>query len=159
MNSSWILKFQFCLDSVQFFHSVISDSLQPHRLKHARPPWPSPIPRACSNSCPSSRWCHPMISSSVVPFSSGLQSFPASASFPRSQFFVSAGERIGVSASASFPPMDIQEWFPLGLTGCISLKSKGLTKSLLQHHSSKASILWLSLQSNSHIHTWLLEKP
>ena len=154
MNSSWILKFQFCLDSVQFFHSVISDSLQPHRLKHARPPWPSPIPRACSNSCPSSRWCHPMISSSVVPFSSGLQSFPASASFPRSQFFVSAGERIGVSASASVLPMNNQDWFPWELTGLI-FQSKGVMRLLQQFFCAQ-----LSLWSTSHIHIiWLQEKP
>ena len=114
-----------------FFHisrSVVSDSLWPHRLQHARLPCPSPTPRACSNSCPSSQWCHPTISSSVVPFSSCLQSFPESGSFPVSQFFTLDGQSVGVSASASVLPMDIQDWFPLGLTGWISLQSKGLSR-------------------------------
>ena len=93
----------------------------PHGLQHARLPCPSPAPRACSNSCPSSRWCHPIISSSVVPFSSCLQSFPASGSFPVSQFFASGGQSIRASASASVLPMNIQDWFPLGLTGLIFL--------------------------------------
>ena len=119
----------------------MSDCLRPHRLQHARLPCPSPTPRACSNSCPSSRWCHPTISSSVVPFSSCLQSSPASGSFPVSQFFTTGGQSIGVSASASVLPKNIQDWFPLGLTGLISLQSKGLS-TVLQHHSSKASILW-----------------
>ena len=127
----------------QFSRSVMSDSLQPRGMQHARPPCPSPTPRACWNSCPSSRWCHPNISSSVVPFSSCLQSCPAPGSFPMSQFFTSGGQSIGVSASTSVLPMNIQDWFPLGLTGWISLQSKGL-KSLLQHHNSKASILWCS---------------
>ena len=113
---------------VQFSHSVTSNSLQPHCLQNARPPCPSPIPGACSNSCPSSRWCHPTISSSVVPFSSCLQSFPASGSFPRSQFFTSGGRSVGVSASASALPMNIRDWFPLGWTGWISLQSKGLSR-------------------------------
>ena len=109
--------------------SVLSDSLQPHGLQHTRLPCPSPIPGDCSNSCPLSRWCHPTVSSSVVPFSSRLQSFPASGSFPMSQFFESGGQSIGVSASASVLPMNIQDWFPfLGLTGWISLQSKGLTR-------------------------------
>ena len=129
---------------VQFSRSVMSDSLWPHGLQHARPPCPLPTHRACSNSCSSSWWCHPTISSSVIPFSSCLQSFPASESFPMSQFFTSGGQIIGVSASASVLPMNIQEWFPLGWTGWISLQSKGLLKSLLQHHSSIASILWCS---------------
>ena len=120
----------------QFSCSVISDSLWPHRLQHTRLPCPSPTPRACSNSCPLSWWCHPNISSSVVPFSSCPQSFPASGSFPMSQFFSSGGQSIGVSASASVLPMNIWDRFPLGLTGLISLQS-----SLLQHHSLKASIL------------------
>ena len=106
--------------SVRFSRSVISDSLQPHGLQHTRPPGPSPTPRACSNSCPSSQWCHPTISSSVVPFSSCLQSFPASGSFQMTQFFASGGQSIGVSASASVLPMNIQDWFPLGWTGWIS---------------------------------------
>ena len=115
------------------------DSLQPHGLQHTRPPCPSPTPGVCSNSCPLSQWCHPTISSSVVPFSSSLQSFPASGSFHMSQFFTSSGQSIGVSASASVLPMNIQDWFPLGWTGWISLLS-----SLLQYHSSKESILWCS---------------
>ena len=102
--------------------------LWPHRLQHARPPCPSPTPRAYSNSCPSCRWCHPTISSSVIPFSSCLQSFPASGSLPVSQFFVSGGQNIGVSASASVLPMNIQNWFPLGWTGWISLQSNGLSR-------------------------------
>ena len=116
------------ISSVQFSHSVVSDSLQPHGLKHTRLPCPSPTPGACSNSCPSSRWCHPTISSSVVPFSSRLQSFPASGSFPMSQFFPSGGQSIDVSASASVLPMNVQDWFPWGLTGFISLQSKGLSR-------------------------------
>ena len=106
----------------------MSNFLQPRGLQHTRPPGPSPIPGACSNSCPSSRWCHPTISSSVVPFSSSLQSFPASGSFPTSQFFTSGGQSIGVSASASVLPMNIQNWFPLGWTSLISLQSKGLSR-------------------------------
>ena len=110
------------LSWVQFSRSVVSNSLQPHGLQHARLPCPSPTPGACSNSCPSSRWCHPTISSSVVPFSSCLQMFLASGSFPMSLFFASDGQSIGVSASASVLPMNIQDWFPSGLTGLISLK-------------------------------------
>ena len=105
--------------SVQFIHSVVSNSLQPRGVQHARLPCPSPTLGACSNSCPSSRWCHPTISSSVVPFSSCLQSFPASGSFPKSQFFTSGGQSIGVLASSSVLPMNIQDWFPLGLAGLI----------------------------------------
>ena len=101
--------------SVQFSHSVVSSSLRPHGLQHARPPCPLPTPRAYSNSCPLSQWCHPTISSSVVPFSSCLQSFPASGSFQMSQFFTSGGQSIRVSASASVCPMNVQDWFPLGL--------------------------------------------
>ena len=111
-------------------------------LQHVRRPCPSPTPRVCSNSCPLSHWCHPTISSSVIPFSSCLQCFPALGSFQMTQFSASGGRSIGVSASASLLPMNIQDWFPLRWTGWISLQSKGLTlKSLLQHHSSKASIL------------------
>ena len=99
---------------LQFSHSVVSDSLRPHGLQHSRPPYPFPTPRACSNSCPSSQWCHPTISSSVVPFSACFQSFPASGSFPMSQLFASGGQSIGVSASASVLPMNIQDWFPIG---------------------------------------------
>ena len=117
----WVLK-------VQFSCSVLSDTLWPHALQHARLPCPLPTPRACSNSCPSSQWCHPTSSSSIVPFSSCLQSFPASGSFPMSQFFPSGGQSIGVSASASVLPMNIQDWFPLEWTGWISWESKGLSR-------------------------------
>ena len=122
----------------------MSDSLWPHGPQHARLPCPSPTPRACSNSCPSSRWCHPTISSSAVPFSSCPQSFPASKSFPVSQFFTSGGQSFGVSALVSVLPMNIQDWFPLGWTGWISLQSKRLSRVFSNHHSSKASILWRS---------------
>ena len=132
--------------SVQFSCSVVSDSLRPHGLQHARPPCPSPTPRAYPNSCTSHCWCHPTISPSVIPFCSCLQSFPASKSFPMSQFFASSGQSIGVSASASVLPMNIQDWFPSGLTCWISLdllvgSVQGTLKSLLQHHNSEASIL------------------
>ena len=106
----------------------MSDSLQAHRLQHARLPCPSLSPGVCSNSCPWSHWCHPTISSSVVPFSSCLQSFPAPGSFPMSQLFTSGGQSIGASASASVLPVNIQGWFPLGLIGLISLQSKGLSR-------------------------------
>ena len=114
--------------SAQFSCSVMSNSLQPHGLQHTRPPCLSPIPGIYSNSCPLSWWCHPTISSSVIPFSSRLQSFPASGSFLLSQFFTSGGQSIGVSASTAVLPMNIQDWFPLGWTGWISLKSKGLSR-------------------------------
>ena len=112
------------LSPLLFSCSVVSDSLQPHELQHARLPYPPPSPGVCPNSCPLSQWCHPTISSSVVPFSSCLQSFPASGSFLMSQLFASGGQSIG--ASTSVLPMNIQDWFPLGLTGLISLQSKGL---------------------------------
>ena len=125
-------KFSFFLwlsgQSVQFSHSVVCDSLWPHGLQHARIPCLSRTPRACSNSCPSSQWCHPTISSSVIPFSSCLQSFPAPRSFLMSQFFASGGQCIGVSASTSVLAMNIQDWFSLGWTGWISLQSKGLSR-------------------------------
>ena len=121
----------------------MSSSLRHHGLQHARIHCPSPTPKAYSNSCPLCRWCHPTISASVVPFSSHLQSSPASGSFPMSQFFASSGQRIGVSASASVLLMNTEDWSPLGWTGWISLQSKGLS-SLLQQHSSKTSILWHS---------------
>ena len=147
--------------SSQFSHSVMSDSLRPHGLQHARLPCPSPIPGACSNSCPSSWRYHPTISSSVIPFSSCLQSFSASGSFPMSQFFASGGQSIGVLASTSVLPMNIEDWFPLGLTGWISLQSKGLSRvffnTTVQKHQFFSA--QLSLESNSHIHTRLLEKP
>ena len=115
--------------SVQFSHSVVSDSLQPHGLQHARPPCPSPAPRVYPNSCPLSRWCHPTTSSSVIPFSSHLQSFPASGSFPMSQLFASGGQSIGVSASTSVLPMNTQDWSPLGWTGWISLRPRDSQES------------------------------
>ena len=115
-------------NNVLFSYSVVSDCLWPHGLMHARLPCPSPTLGACSNSCPLSWWCHPTISFSIVPFSSRLQCFPASGSFPMSQFFASGSQSIGVSASASGLPMNIQGWFPLHLTGWISLQSKGLSR-------------------------------
>ena len=147
-------KFQFSL-------SLMSDSLWPHGLQHTRLPCPSPTPWTCSNSCPLSQWCHPTISSSVVPFSSSCQSFPASGSFQMSQFFTSDGQSTRVSASASVFPMNIQDWFPLGLTGWISLQSKGLSRvfsntTVQKHHFFSAQ---LSLYFTSHIHIRLLEKP
>ena len=147
--------------SVQFSRSVVSDSLQPHESQHARPPCPSPTPGVHADSCASSRWCHPAISSSVVPFSSCPQSLPASGSFPMSQVFAWGSQSIRSSASASVLPMNIQYWFPLGLTGWISLQSKGLSRvfsnTTVQKHQFFGA--QLSSQSNSHIHTWPLEKP
>ena len=139
---------------------VMSNSLQPHGLQHARLPYSSPSSGACSNSSPLSRWCHPTILSSVFPFSSCLQSFPASGSFPVSWLFTSGGQSTGASASASVLPMPIQGWFPLGLTDLISLLSKGLSRvfsstTVWKHQFLRAQP---SLWSNSHIHTWLLEK-
>ena len=142
--------------SVQFSHSVVSSSLRPHESQHARPPCPSPTPGVYSNSCPSSWWCHPAISSSVVPSSSCPQSLLASGSFPMSQLFASGGQSIGVSASASVFPRNTQDWSPLGWTGWISLQSKGLTRvffnTTVQKH--RISSTQLSSQSNSHIHTY-----
>ena len=143
-----------------FSHSVFSDSLWPYGLQHDRLPCPSPSPRACSNSCPSSLWCHPTILSSVVPFSSCLQTDPASESFLISQLFASGSQSIGVSPSTSVLPMNIQDWFPLGLTGLISLYYKWLSRVFssitIQKHPFLGSqpYLWFS----SHICTWLLEK-
>ena len=147
--------------SVQFSHSVMSDSLRPHGLLHSRLPCASPIPGVYSNSCPLSRWCHPTILSSVVPFSSCLQSFPASGSFPTSQFFASGGHSIGLSASTSVLPMNIQDCFPLGWTGWVSLQSKGLSRGFSNTTVQKHRFFGVqpSLWSNSCIHTWLLEKP
>ena len=128
INSSGFQLFSsFLCRSVQFSHSVMSDSLWTHELQHARPPCPSPTPKVYSNSCPSSRWCHPAISSSVVPFSSCPQSLSASGSFQMSQLFTWGGQIIGVSTLASVLPMNTQDWSPLGWTGWISLQSKGLT--------------------------------
>ena len=146
--------------SVQFSCSVVSDSLWPHELQHARPSCPSQTPGVYSNSCPSCQWCHPAISSSVVPFSSCLHSFPASGSFPMSQLFKWGGQSIAVSASASILPMNTQDWSPLGGTAWISLQSKGLSRvfsnTTVQKHQFFGA--QLSSQSNSHIHTWPLEK-
>ena len=148
-----------CCILLVFSCSVISNSLQPHGLQHARLPCPSPTSRACSNSCPSSQWCHPTISSSYVPFSSHLQSFPVSGSFQMSQFFASDDQSTGVSASVL--PMNIQDWFPLGWTGWISMQSKGLSRvfsnTTVQKHQFFGT--QLSLWSNSQIHTRLLQKP
>ena len=150
-----------CLSSVQFSHWVMSDSLQPHEPQHTRPPCLSPTHEVYSNSCPSSQWCHPAISSSVVPFSSCPQSLPASGSFPMSQLFKWGGQSIGVSASASVLPVNTQDWSPSGWTGWTSVQSKGLSRvfsnTTVQKHWFFST--QLSSQSNSHIHTWPLEKP
>ena len=147
--------------SVQFSHSVMCDSLWPHESQHTRPPCPSPTPGVYPNSCPLSRWCHLTISSSVVPFSSCLQSFPTSGSFQMSQLFASCGQNVGVSASTSVLPTNTQHWSPLGWTGCISLQSKGLSRvfsnTTVQKHQFFGA--QLSSLSSSHIHTWPLEKP
>ena len=157
-----------CLISVDFFFmAVVVQSLSPvwffahHGLQHVRLLCPSPSPRACSNLCPSSWWCHPTISFSVVPFSFCLQSFPASGSFPMSQFFTSGGQSVGASASASSPSNEYSGLISFRMDWLDLLAVQGTLKNLLQHHSSKASILpctQVSLWSNSHIHTWLLEK-
>ena len=147
--------------SVQFSGSVVSESPWPHGLQHTRLPCPSPTPRAYSDSCPSSRWCHPTISSCVLPFSSCLQSCPASGSFPMSQFFASGGQSIGVSASASVLSTNIQDWFPLGWTGWISLQSKGLSRVFSNPQFKSINSLVLSFLYSStltSIHE-LLEKP
>ena len=147
--------------SVQFSHSVVSNSLWHHELQHTRPPCPSPTPGVHPNSWASSRWCHPAISSSVVPFSSCPQSFPVSGSFQMSQLFTSGGQNTGVSASTSGALMNTQDWSPLEWTGWISLQAKGLARvfsnTTVQSHQFFSG--QLSSQSNSHIHTWLLEKP
>ena len=147
--------------SVQFSHSVMSDSWQSHGLKHTRPPGPSPTAGVYSNSCPLGQWCHPTISSSVVPFSSCLQSFSASGSFPVSHFFTSGGQSIGDSASMSVFSNEYSGLISFRWTGCISLLSKGLSRvfsnTTVQKHQSFD--IQPSSQSNSHIHTWLLEKP
>ena len=145
----------------QFSRSVMSDSLRSHGLQHTRLPCPSPSLRACSNSCPLNWWCHPTISFSVIPFFSCLQPFPASGSFLMNQLFSSGGQIIGASASASVLPMNIQGWFPLGLTGLISLKSKGLSRVFYSTTIRKCQFLGAqsSLWSSSHNRTWLLEKP
>ena len=148
-----LLKFSF--SSVQFSHSVMSDALRPSESQHARPPCPSPTPGGYPDSCPSSRWCHPVISSSVASFSSCPQSLPGSGSFPVSQLFAWGGQSTGVL------PMNTQDWSPLGWTGWISLQSKGLSRvfsnTTVQKHQFFST--QLSSQSYSHIHTWPLEKP
>ena len=145
---------------VQFSRSVMFHSLRPQGLQRAGPPCPSPTPRVYSNSCPLSWWCHLITSSSVIPFSFLLQTFPASGSFQVSQHFISGGQSVGVSASASVLPMNIQDWFPLGRTGWISLLSKELSTVFSNTTGPKQQFFGaqLSLESNSHIHTWLLEK-
>ena len=146
--------------SLLLSHEVMSSSLWSHGLQHTRLPCPSLSPRVCLKSCPLSQWCHPTISFSVVPFSSCLQSFPASGSLPMSQSFASSGQNIGALASASVLSMNIQGWLPLGLTGLISLQSKELSRdfsnTIIRKHQffSAQPSLW----SNSHIHTWLLGK-
>ena len=149
------------ISSVQFSRSVMSDSLRPHESQHARPPCPSQTPGDHSDSCPSSQWCHPAISSSVVPFSSCPQSLPASESFPMSQLFAWGGQSIGVSASASFPPKKSQGWSPSKWTARISLQSKGLSRVFSNIKVQKHQFFGAqpSSQSNSHIHTWPQEKP
>ena len=147
------------LSSVQFNRSVISDCLRPHESQHTRPPCPSPTPRVYSNSCPLSQWCHPTISSFVIPFSSFPQSLPAPGSFPVSQLFTSGGQSTGVSASTSVLPMNTQDWSPLGWTGWISLQSKGLSRVFptVQKHQffgaqlSSQSTIWKN-------DTWPMEK-
>jgi len=150
---------QFSL--VQFSRSVVSNSLQPHELQYARPPCASPTPEVNSNSRPSSRWCHPAVSSSVIHFSSCPQSLPASEAFPMNQLFAWGGQSTGISALASFLPKNTQDWSPLEWPGWISLLSKGLSgvfsNTTVQKHQFFG--IQLSSQSNSHIHTWLLEKP
>ena len=148
-----VLCFQF--SSVHFFLSVASDSLWPHELQHTRPPCPSPTPGVHSDSHPSSQWCHPVISSSVIPFSSCLQSLPASESFPVSQLFATGDQSIRVSASVSVLPMNFQDWFPLGLTGFISMLSKGLSRvspapQFKSINSSAFSLLYGSTLTSVH---------
>ena len=144
---------------VQFSRSVVSDSLWPHELQHARPPCPSPTPGVHPNSCPSSRWYHPAISSSVIPFSFCPQSLPASESFPMSQLFTWGGQSIGDSALASVLPKNTQGWSPLEWTGWISLQSKGLSRVFSNTTVQKHQFFGpqLSSQSHFHIHTWPLE--
>ena len=144
-----------------FTCSVLSDSLQPHGLQQARVPCVSLSPSVSSNSCPLSRWHHPTISFSVIPFSSCLQSFPSSGSFLVNQFFASGGQSIGVSASTSVLSVNTQDWSPLGWTGWISLQSKGLSRVFSNTMVQKYQFFGaqVSLYSNSHIHKWLLENP
>ena len=147
-NSGQKTKYWGQFSSVHFSHSVMSDSLQPHEPQHTRPPCPSPTPGVHPNPCPLSQWCHPIISSSVAPFSCCPQSFPAWGSFPMSQLFASGSQSIGVSASTSVTSMNTQNWFPVVRIGWISLQSKGLSR-VLQHHSSKASLALSLLYSST----------
>ena len=154
----FVSHFYCCIfSSVQFSRSVVSDCLRPHELQHARPPCPSPTPRVLSDSCPLSPWCHPAISSSLIPFSSCPQSLPASASFPMSQLFASGGQSTGVSALASFLPKKSQGWSLSEWIGWISLQSKGLSRVFSNTTVQKHQFFGAqpSSQSNSHIHTWL----
>ena len=146
--------------SVQFSHSVVSNSVRPHEPQNTRPPCPSPTLRVHPNACPLSQWCHPTISSSVIPFSFCPQSFPALGSFQMGQLFALGGQSIVVSASTSVLPINTQDWFPLGWTGWISLQSKGLSRVFCNTTVQKHQFFCaqLSLESNSHIHTWLLVK-
>ena len=151
----------FKFTSVQFSRSVMSNYLQPHELQHARPPCPSPTPGVHSDSRPSSQWCHPVISSSVVPFSSCPQSLPASGSFPMSQLFTWGDQNTGASALASFLPKKSQGWSPSEWTGWISLQSKWLSRVFSNTTVQKHQFFGAqpSSQSKSHIHTWPQEKP
>ena len=165
MDSLLLMKFDLATatvkSSVQFSCSFVSDSLQPDELQHARAPCPSPTPGVYPNPCPSSQWCHPAISSSIIPFSSCPQSFPASGSFPMSQLFAWYGQSIGASASTPVLPINIQDWSPLGWTGWPSLQSKGRSRVFSNTTVQKYQFFGAqcSSPSNSHIHTWLLEKP
>ena len=144
--STWL---KLIVSSVQFSRSVVSNSLQPHERQLARPPYPSPIPGSHPNSCPSSRWCHPAISSSVIPFSSCGQFLPASESFPMSQLFAGGGQNIGVSALASVLPKNTQVWSPLEWTGWISLQSKGLSRIFSNTTVQKHQLFGAQLSSQS----------
>ena len=161
MELPWSKVSVFYQNSVRFSCSVVSDFLRPHELQHARPPCPPPTPGVHSNSRPLSWWCHPAISSSVVPFSSCPQSLPTSESFPMSQLFARGGQSTGVSALASFLPKKSQDLSPLEWTGWISWQSKGLSRvfsnTTVQKHQFFSA--QPSSQSNSHIHTWPQEKP
>ena len=162
INYLWIQRtYNSEFSSVQFSRSVVSDSLRPHGLQHTRPRCPSSTPRVHPNPCPLCWWCHPAISSKVIPFSSCPQSFPASESFQISQLSTSGGQSIWVSASTSVLPMNTEDWSPLGWTNWISLQSKGLSRVFSNNTVQKHQFFsaQLSLQSNFHIHTWLLEKP
>ena len=162
--TDWAIMYYSC-DVGTMHHSVQSVSsvaqsfltLWPHEKQHTRSPCPSPTPGVYPNICPLSRWCHPTIESSIVPFFSCLQSFPASGSFQMSQFFTSGGQSIGFSASTSVLPVNTQDWSPLGWTGRISLQSKGLSRVFSNTTVQKHQFFYaqLSLYSNSHIHTWL----